>query len=196
MVTLRPDGSRPDRRGPHGIDPTTRRSSSLERDVSVDRFHRVFRTPAPVHRRQAGEEGRPSSSSFSASSLVDQRDVHPHIRGEFADRLDAWKRSRCRRPVARSEGSSPRPDGADDTPTAGFIDPGWDGNVTLELSKSPTSRKIRILHGMKIGQISFVQPNEPAAVAYGERRVVSKYQGHRRGRRPDGIWRKLRKQKR
>ena len=45
--------------------------------------------------------------------------------------------------------------------TAGFIDPGWDGHVTLELS-NVANLPITIYHGMKIGQISFMQMTEPA----------------------------------
>ena len=45
--------------------------------------------------------------------------------------------------------------------TAGFIDPGWDGHVTLELS-NVANLPITIYHGMKIGQLSFVQLSEPA----------------------------------
>src|SRR6476469_8232993 len=44
--------------------------------------------------------------------------------------------------------------------TAGFIDPGWDGHVTLELS-NVANLPITIYHGMKIGQVSFMQLSEP-----------------------------------
>ena len=47
--------------------------------------------------------------------------------------------------------------------TAGFIDPGWDGHVTLELS-NVANLPITIYHGMKIGQLSFIQLTEPAAI--------------------------------
>ena len=50
--------------------------------------------------------------------------------------------------------------------TAGFIDPGWDGHVTLELS-NVANLPITIYHGMKIGQLSFVQLSEPARRPYG-----------------------------
>ena len=50
--------------------------------------------------------------------------------------------------------------------TAGFIDPGWDGHVTLELS-NVANLPITIYPGMKIGQISFMQMTEPAATPYG-----------------------------
>ena len=45
--------------------------------------------------------------------------------------------------------------------TAGFIDPGWDGHVTLELS-NVANLPITIYPGMKIGQLSFMQLTEPA----------------------------------
>ena len=48
--------------------------------------------------------------------------------------------------------------------TAGFIDPGWDGHVTLELS-NVANLPITIYHGMKIGQISFMQLSEPTVDA-------------------------------
>ena len=52
--------------------------------------------------------------------------------------------------------------------TAGFIDPGWDGHVTLELS-NVANLPITIYYGMKIGQLSFVQLTEPAEHPYGTR---------------------------
>ena len=62
--------------------------------------------------------------------------------------------------------------------TAGFIDPGWDGHVTLELS-NVANLPITIYHGMKIGQLSFVQLSEPAATPYGSGELGSKYQGQK-----------------
>jgi deoxycytidine triphosphate deaminase len=60
--------------------------------------------------------------------------------------------------------------------TAGFIDPGWDGHVTLELS-NVANLPITIYPGMKIGQISFVQMTEPATRPYGAQAIGSKYKG-------------------
>src|SRR5829696_4416443 len=60
--------------------------------------------------------------------------------------------------------------------TAGFIDPGWDGHVTLELS-NVANLPITIYHAMKIGQLSFVQLSEPAESPYGSGGLGSKYQG-------------------
>jgi dCTP deaminase len=60
--------------------------------------------------------------------------------------------------------------------TAGYIDPGWDGHVTLELS-NVANLPITIYPGMKIGQVSFVQMTEPAAAPYGSAGLASKYKG-------------------
>jgi len=70
--------------------------------------------------------------------------------------------------------------------TAGFIDPGWDGHVTLELS-NVANLPITIYYGMKIGQISFVQLTEPTSTPYGAEGLGSKYQGQR-GPTPSRYW--------
>jgi dCTP deaminase len=70
--------------------------------------------------------------------------------------------------------------------TAGFIDPGWDGHVTLELS-NVANLPITIYFGMKIGQLSFVQLTEPAAKPYGSGGLGSKYQGQK-GPTPSRYW--------
>ncbi|HEY7003128.1 MAG TPA: dCTP deaminase [Gaiellaceae bacterium] len=70
--------------------------------------------------------------------------------------------------------------------TAGFIDPGWDGHVTLELS-NVANLPITIYHGMKIGQLSFVQLSEPAESPYGASGLGSKYQGQQ-GPTPSRYW--------
>jgi dCTP deaminase len=70
--------------------------------------------------------------------------------------------------------------------TAGFIDPGFDGHVTLELS-NVANLPITIYPEMKIGQLSFVQMSEPAAAPYGTGGLGSKYQGQR-GPTPSRYW--------
>jgi dCTP deaminase len=60
--------------------------------------------------------------------------------------------------------------------TAGFIDPGWDGNITLELSNVATL-PIAVHPGMKVGQFVFTQLTEPAEHPYGSRAAGSKYKG-------------------
>ena len=62
--------------------------------------------------------------------------------------------------------------------TAGFVDAGWDGHLTLELS-NVANLPIAIYPGMKIGQISFLQMTTPAAEPVRQRSMGSKYQGQR-----------------
>jgi dCTP deaminase len=71
--------------------------------------------------------------------------------------------------------------------TAGFIDPGFDGHVTLELS-NVANLPITIYPSMKIGQLSFMQLSEPAETPYGSGLLGSKYQGQR-GPTPSRYWR-------
>jgi dCTP deaminase len=62
--------------------------------------------------------------------------------------------------------------------TAGYVDPGWDGNLTLELS-NVANLPITLYYGMKIGQISFQQLSSTVDVAYGDERIGSKNRGQR-----------------
>ncbi len=62
--------------------------------------------------------------------------------------------------------------------TAGYVDPGWDGNLTLELS-NVANLPITLYDGMKIGQISFQRLTSPVEVAYGDDRIGSRYRGQR-----------------
>lgn len=69
--------------------------------------------------------------------------------------------------------------------TAGFVDPGFDGHLTLELSNVSTL-PITLYPGMKIGQISFQTLTTPADQPYGLKRG-SRYQGQR-GPTPSRYW--------
>ena len=60
--------------------------------------------------------------------------------------------------------------------TAGYVDAGWDGQLTLELS-NVSDLPITLYPGMKIGQISFVQMTTPAERPYGASELGSKYKG-------------------
>ena len=62
--------------------------------------------------------------------------------------------------------------------TAGFVDAGWDGHLTLELS-NVANLPITLYPGMKIGQISFLRMTTPAERPYGSATTGSKYQGQR-----------------
>lgn len=60
--------------------------------------------------------------------------------------------------------------------TAGYVDPGWDGTLTLELS-NVANLPIVLTPGMPIGQISFMQMTTPVERPYGTPGLGSRYQG-------------------
>ncbi len=60
--------------------------------------------------------------------------------------------------------------------TAGYVDPGWKGNLTLELS-NVANLPIALYFGMRIGQISFFRMSSPVDRPYGSPELGSKYQG-------------------
>jgi dCTP deaminase len=62
--------------------------------------------------------------------------------------------------------------------TAGFIDPGFSGHITLELS-NVANLPITLWPGMKIGQLCLLRLTSPAEHPYGSAQAGSKYQGQR-----------------
>ncbi|MGH9231504.1 MAG: dCTP deaminase [Acidimicrobiales bacterium] len=76
--------------------------------------------------------------------------------------------------------------------TAGFVDAGFSGHITLELS-NVANLPITLYPGMKVGQVSFLRMTTPADVPYGSARVGSKYQGQR-GPTPSRYWENFRDQ--
>ena len=62
--------------------------------------------------------------------------------------------------------------------TAGFVDPGFSGHVTLELANVATL-PIKLYPGMKIGQLCFFRLTSPAEHPYGSEKYGSRYQGQR-----------------
>ena len=60
--------------------------------------------------------------------------------------------------------------------TAGYVDPGWKGHLTLELS-NVANLPITLYRGMKIGQISFLRLTSASDNVYGSEKLGSKYQG-------------------
>lgn len=60
--------------------------------------------------------------------------------------------------------------------TAGFVDPGWSGPVTLELFNL-RRRPLTVYAGMPIGQLRFLELRSPAAKGYGAKGLGSKYVG-------------------
>jgi len=62
--------------------------------------------------------------------------------------------------------------------TAGFIDPGFSGHITLELS-NVANLPVRLFPGMKIGQLCLIKLSSPAEHPYGSAIYGSRYQGQR-----------------
>jgi dCTP deaminase len=62
--------------------------------------------------------------------------------------------------------------------TAGFVDPGFTGHVTLELA-NVSNLPIKLWPGMKVGQLCFFQLSSPAETPYGSSKYLNRYQGQR-----------------
>jgi dCTP deaminase len=62
--------------------------------------------------------------------------------------------------------------------TAGFIDPGFSGHITLELS-NVANLPVKLVPGMKIGQLCLIKLSSPAEHPYGSAIYASRYQGQR-----------------
>ena len=62
--------------------------------------------------------------------------------------------------------------------TAGFIDPGFSGHITLELS-NVANLPVKLFPGMKIGQLCLIKLTSPAEHPYGSALYGSRYQGQR-----------------
>jgi len=164
-------------------DPGLLQPSSV--DVRVDRYFRVFRNSRyPFIDVKQEQEDLTELVKVDGEPFI----LHP---GEF---VLGSTLERIKLPddvVARLDGKSSLGRlGLLIHSTAGFIDPGWDGHVTLELS-NVANLPITIYPGMKIGQISFMQMTEPAATPYGSTEIGSKYQGQR-GPTPSRYWQNFR----
>jgi dCTP deaminase len=151
-------------------------------DVRVDRFFRVFHNA----RYAFVDVKEPQEDLTELVEIDDERPfiLHP---GEFVLGSTLERIVLPDDLVARLDGKSSLGRlGLLIHSTAGFIDPGWDGHVTLELS-NVANLPITIYHGMKIGQISFVQMTEAAERPYGSGELGSKYQGQM-GPTPSRYW--------
>jgi dCTP deaminase len=62
--------------------------------------------------------------------------------------------------------------------TAGFVDPGFKGHVTLELA-NVSNLPIKLWPGMKVGQLCFFQLSSPSETPYGSEKYNNRYQGQR-----------------
>jgi len=143
-------------------------------DLHVDRWFRVFRndTTPFIDPKRAQEDLTELVEIEDDSAFI----LHP---GEFVLGSTRERVALSDDLVARLEGKSSLGRlGLLIHSTAGFVDAGWDGHLTLELS-NVANLPIAIYPGMKIGQISFLQMTTPADVPYGSAAAGSKYQGQR-----------------
>lgn len=143
-------------------------------DLRVDRSFRVFEN----HRHPLIDPRHPQEDLTSLVEVEEGESfvLHP---GEFV-LGSTFERVRLADDiVARLEGKSSLGRlGLLIHSTAGFVDPGFDGYLTLELS-NVANLPIAIFPGMRIGQVSFYAMTGPAEHPYGSRAAGSKYQGQR-----------------
>lgn len=143
-------------------------------DVRLDKFFRVFDN----HKYAAID---PAEEQPELTRLVEASGDGPFILhpGEFVLGSTYEKVTLPNDVAARLEGKSSLGRlGLLTHSTAGFIDPGFEGNVTLELSNMATL-PINLWPGMKIGQLCFFRMTSPAEHAYGSATYGSRYGGQR-----------------
>ncbi len=154
------------------FEPANVQPSSI--DIRLDRFFRVFRNHSA--RVIDVKENQEDLTELVETGVDDCFILHP---GEFVLGSTAERVGVPNDLVARIEGKSSLGRlGLLIHSTAGFIDPGFDGHITLELA-NVANLPITLYPGMKIGQISFLQMTSPADHPYGSGATGSKYQGQR-----------------
>lgn len=143
-------------------------------DVRLDRFFRVFNNSKYTHID-------PKLQQDELTSLVEVEEgdafvLHP---GEFVLASTLEKFTLPDNLAGRLEGKSSLGRlGLLTHSTAGFIDPGFSGYVTLELS-NVANLPMTLWPGMKVGQMAIFKMSSPAEVPYGTGSLGSKYQGQR-----------------
>ena len=143
-------------------------------DVRLDRFFRLFDNHKYPYIDPA--EDQPDLTRLIETKTNEPFILHP---GEFALGSSYELVSLPDDVAARLEGKSSLGRlGLLTHSTAGFIDPGFSGHVTLELSNVATL-PIKLWPGMKIGQLCFFQLSSPAERPYGSSEYSSRYQGQR-----------------
>lgn len=153
-------------------DPTMVQPSSV--DVRLDKFFRLFDN----HKYPVID---PAADQPDLTRLIEVESdegfvLHP---GEFVLGSTLETVSLADDLAARVEGKSSLGRlGLLTHATAGFVDPGFSGHVTLELSNVATL-PIRLWPGMKIGQLCFFDLSSPALHPYGSQGLGSHYQGQR-----------------
>jgi dCTP deaminase len=153
-------------------DPAMLQPSSI--DVRLDRFFRLFDN----HKYPVID---PSQDQPDLTRLVEVDPDEPFVLhpGEFVLGATYEQVTLPDDIAARLEGKSSLGRlGLLTHSTAGFIDPGFTGHVTLELSNVATL-PITLWPGMKIGQMCFFRLSSPALQPYGSGATGSRYQGQR-----------------
>ncbi len=154
------------------FDPSMVQPSSV--DVRIDRYFRVFENHRYPHIDPAVEQ--PDLTRRVEPEGDEPFILHP---GEFVLGSTYEVVSLGDDVSARLEGKSSLGRlGLLTHSTAGFIDAGFSGHVTLELSNVATL-PIKLWPGMKIGQLCFFQLTSPAEAPYGSGASGSRYQGQR-----------------
>lgn len=153
-------------------DPSMIQPSSV--DVRLDRFFRVFENHRYPHIDPAEEQ--PDLTRLVEGAVDEAFILHP---GEFV-LASTYEVVTLPDDIAgRLEGKSSLGRlGLLTHSTAGFIDPGFSGHVTLELSNVATL-PIKLWPGMKIGQLCLFRLSSPAEHPYGSQAYGSRYQGQR-----------------
>ncbi|MDR8407245.1 dCTP deaminase [Nonomuraea sp. 3-1Str] len=143
-------------------------------DVRLDRFFRVFENHRYPHID-------PSTEQPDLTRMVEPDGDEPFILhpGEFVLASTYEVITLPSDLASRLEGKSSLGRlGLLTHSTAGFIDPGFSGHVTLELSNVATL-PIKLWPGMKIGQLCVFRLSSPAEHPYGSEKYGSRYQGQR-----------------
>jgi dCTP deaminase len=153
-------------------DPELVQPSSI--DVRLDRYFRVFNNSQYTHID-------PSVQQDELTSLVEPAGDEPFVLhpGEFVLGSTLEIVTLPDDLASRLEGKSSLGRlGLITHATAGFIDPGFSGHITLELS-NVANLPITLWPGMKIGQLCVFRLSSPAEHPYGSERYGSRYQGQR-----------------
>jgi dCTP deaminase len=153
-------------------DPEMLQPSSI--DVRLDRFFRVFQNSRYTHID-------PAKQQDELTSPVETEGDEPFVLhpGEFVLGSTFESVTLPDDLAGRLEGKSSLGRlGLLTHSTAGFIDPGFTGHITLELS-NVANLPITLWPGMKIGQLCLFRLSSPAERPYGSAGVGSRYQGQR-----------------
>ncbi|MDY2979522.1 MAG: dCTP deaminase [Lawsonella sp.] len=173
------------------------------RDITITTYDRILLQPSSIDVRLGRQFRTFNSNRYTHIDPAQQQDdlttlveldlrecfiLHP---GEFALATTMETIALSDLLAARLEGKSSLGRlGLMTHSTAGFIDPGFSGQITLELS-NVSNLPIKLYPGMRIGQVCFFELRNPVKHPYGDECLASKYQ-NQRGPTPSQAWRNFR----